>query len=214
MSKVGNVLKNYESENGHSPVASVLDTITFAKYVPMYMMISIGISLFCFIGINLISWIYLDSVLLCILFTIGSVFGSGYIAMTGFFYFFMVNFIKNIEGVVLGTLGPIEKVYNKWSDKTTMNKRDFILAVLKEEIFPSLVNNAILKKFNVKIAGFFDGVSKEIENQTDENDDANSIYDKMADFFEKQKVAVTKSYFISLKIYGAFSLLIVLLILI
>lgn len=214
MSKIANALKSYEDKEGYSPVSGLIDTLTFAKSIPVYIGMTLVISAFIFITYNVINWVFMGNAFLSILFTIGSLLGTIYVAIMGFFYFLMVNMIDGLQNLVVGTLKPIERVYEKWSDKTTMSKKDFILAVLKEEVFPSLLSNWILRRYKVRISSHLDGIMQFADKQADENDDADSLGKKFESFFKKQNEAVTKSYVLSLKIYGVFFIILVLFILI
>ena len=210
--KVKEIIKGYETESGHAPVSGVIDTLTFGKYVPFYLLQSIAVAVLSFVLINIAIWVYLDGLALSVLLSFGSLLGSVYLLFTGVFYFVFKNFINNIEGIILGTVEPIEKVYEKYKNKTSLSKKEFVITALKEEVFPVILNSVpFLKTSKKSLESIFNGITESVEKQPETN---GSYAEKLNFSFEKAKLGVTKPYMMALKVYGVFSLLIVLLILI
>ena len=216
MSNIKEALLNYESEEGHNPIGGLLNTLTFMKSLPVYLVVSLSIALSVFIGINILIWGFLPNWVLCLLFSVTSLIGTIYLSFTGFFYFAMTNFIDNLKDIVLGTIDPIEKVYWKYTDKgdLKMTKREFFTKVIKEEIFTSLLDNVLLRRFKGRMSSVFDGVLGNMEGGSNWNEETDSIKLKLEGSFEKVESIATKPYFTALKIWGGFSLLIILLIVI
>ena len=108
---VKEILTDYENNNGHSLFAGIFEMLTFVKSIPLYIAMSLAISLSLLIGINVATWMFMNNWVLSLLLTPVSIGIAVYLSITGFFYFTVTSLIENLQNIVLGTIDPIEKVY-------------------------------------------------------------------------------------------------------
>ena len=164
---VKEILTDYENNNGHSLFAGIFEMLTFVKSIPLYIAMSLAISLSLLIGINVATWMFMNNWVLSLLLTPVSIGIAVYLSITGFFYFTVTSLIENLQNIVLGTIDPIEKVYWKWhmNNHSKMTKREFVILVLKEEVFPSLFNNIILRRFKSRMAKIFEIVISDVDQK-------------------------------------------------
>ena len=209
MSKVKELLSGLETENGYSPVSGVLNTLTFGKSIPLYIVLSLLIALVCEIAFCTLTWMFIDSIVGCIFLTVLSLILFVYQFFTGTIFLVVYNFVDNIEHILLGTLEPIEKVYEKWtaSGKLNMSKKEFVSIVLKEEIIPGVLNNIYLGSLKEKVQSY---ISIDIDVNELEGESEVDISSGIKRGLEKSKQGVTKPYNMSFKILGGLSLLVIL----
>ncbi len=209
MSKVKDLLSGLETENGYSPVSGVLNTITFGKSIPLYIILSFFIAFVCEIAFCTLTWMLIDSIVGCIFLTVLSLILFVYQFFTGTIFLVVYNLVDNIEHILLGTLEPIERVYEKWTDsgKLKMSKKEFVSTVLKEEVIPGVLNSIYLGNFKEKVQSC---ISIDLDVNELEGEDEIDISYGINRGLEKSKKGVTKPYVMSFKILGGFSLLIIL----
>ncbi len=132
-----------EGGSDSNPIMAGLSLLTFGKSIPInvikavvlavliYVLINIGLY---FLGVDW--WIQLIAL-------IGGLIGGVILAFTGSIRFVAHSFIDSVSELLVGTLNPIESIYQNWqaTSNEKISKKEFTMNVLQQVVVPNVLGS-------------------------------------------------------------------------
>jgi hypothetical protein len=203
-SRIEEKIKSLKNDSEYDLIGGFIDTITFGKSIPFYIIKCVVLSLIMVLVANLISWVYVDNAWINITYSLFSIPLLIFMIISDSFSTILGKFIESLENAVLGNLVPIDSLYKniKEDGGIGISKKKFTGIVLRKFIFPNIIEYVPTKFIKKKAELLFDKVleaTKEDESINSSDDVNNSeTVEKIKSLFEKYSEKVSKPFFWSM----------------